>query len=77
MQSLRKGGAMHCWLSGGTLVGIGIRLTASFRLMGQIVNAPGSMPIFIGKRVIFRMQLIGTDDPVTQWRPVLSLMSAR
>ena len=65
MQSLRKGGAMHCWLSGGTLVGIGIRLTASFRLTRQIFNAPGSMLIFIEKKVIFRMQPIGTDGPDT------------
>jgi hypothetical protein len=65
MESLRKDGAMHCWLSGGTLAGIGIMLTVSFRLMRQIVNAPGSMPTFIGKRVIFRMQLIGTVDLVT------------
>ena len=54
---------MRCWPSGGTLVGIGIRLTVSFRLTKQIVNALGSMPICTGKKVIFRMQLTGTDDP--------------
>ena len=36
-----------------------------FRSTKQIVNALGSMPICIGKKVIFRMQLIGTNDPVT------------
>jgi hypothetical protein len=62
--------------SGGTRVGTGRRLTASLRRMKRTVNALGSMPICTGKKVIFRMQLTGTDDPVTLSRPVLSLMSA-
>jgi len=56
---------MRCRPSGGTPVGTGIRLIALFRSTKQIVNALGSMPICIGKKVIFRMQLIGTNDPVT------------
>jgi hypothetical protein len=56
---------MRCRPSGGTPVGTGIRLIALFRSTKQIVNALGSMPICIGKKVIFQMQLIGTNDPVT------------
>ena len=56
---------MRCRPSGGTPVGTGIRLTALFRLTKQIVNAPGSMLICIEKKVIFRMQPIGTDGPDT------------
>jgi hypothetical protein len=51
--------------SGGTPMGSGIRLIALFSSTKQILNALGSMPICIGKKVIFRMQLTGTDNPVT------------
>jgi hypothetical protein len=34
------------------------------------------MPICTGKKVIFLMQLIGTDDLVTLWQRVLSPKSA-
>jgi hypothetical protein len=51
--------------SGGTPVGTGIRLIALFSSTKQIVNALGSMPICTGQKVIFRMQLTGTDDLVT------------
>jgi hypothetical protein len=51
--------------SGGTPMGSGIGLTVSFRSTKQILTALGSMPICTGQKVIFRMQLTGTDDLVT------------
>jgi hypothetical protein len=65
MQDRLRTGAMRCRPSGGMPVGTGIRPIALFRLTKRIVNALGSMPICIEKKVIFRMLHIGTDGPVT------------